>query len=40
VTHLYVGSKAHWEKIGNTGIQYEEMPSLDALIKELLQTSR
>lgn len=40
VTHLYVGSKAHWEKIGNSGNQYEEMPSLKALIKELQRTSR
>jgi hypothetical protein len=36
VAHLFVGSKAHWEKISNTGIQYEEMPSLDELNTTLL----
>jgi hypothetical protein len=40
VAHLFVGSKAHWEKISNTGIQYEEMPSLDELINSLQRTSR
>ena len=40
VVHLYVGSKAHWEKINNTGIQYEEMPSLEELNKTLQRTSR
>jgi hypothetical protein len=40
VVHLYVGSKAHWEKISNTGIQYEEMPSLEELNKTLQRTSR
>jgi hypothetical protein len=37
---LFVGSKAHWEKISNNGIQYEEMPSLDELNKTLQRTCR
>jgi hypothetical protein len=40
VAHLFVGSKATWENISNTGIQYEEMPSLDELNKILQRTSR
>jgi hypothetical protein len=40
VAHLFVGSKAPWENISNTGIQYEEMPSLDELSKILQRTSR
>jgi len=40
VAHLYVGSKAHWEEIGNHGSQYDEMPSLGALKKALQRTSR
>jgi len=39
VAHLYVGSKAHWEKIFNTGRQYEEMPSIEELNKALQWTS-
>jgi hypothetical protein len=39
VAHLFVSSKAHWEKISNTGVQYEEMPSLEVLNKELQRPS-
>jgi len=35
VVHLYTQSKACWEEINSTGIQYEEMPDLETLDKIL-----
>lgn len=40
VAHLFVGSKAHWEKICNSGTQHEEMPDLEALNKALQPTQK
>ena len=40
VAHLHVGSKASWETISNSGTHYEEMPSIEALIQAMQQTSR
>ncbi|WDE08197.1 GFA family protein [Thalassomonas viridans] len=28
VAHLFVGSKCHWDIIGDSGAQYEEMPDM------------
>jgi hypothetical protein len=34
--HLYVGSKAHWDEIGDSGTQHPEMPDMDTL-NDILQ---
>lgn len=39
VAHLYTHSKASWEEIPNSGQQFEEMPSLDALVRALQRTT-
>lgn len=33
--HLHVGSKASWDVIGSNGVQYQEAPDLESLLKLL-----
>jgi hypothetical protein len=33
--HLYVGSKASWDVIGSNGVQFQEAPDLESLLKVL-----
>lgn len=39
VAHLHTNSKAAWEQICGSGVQYEEMLDLETLIKALQRTS-
>ena len=38
--HLYVGSKASWDAIASKGVQYQEAPDLNSLLKVLQQNER
>lgn len=38
--HLHVGSKASWDAILPNGLQYQEAPDLDSLLKVLLKNGR
>lgn len=40
VAHLFVGSKATWDKICNNGEQFEKMPDMESLNKILQQKRR
>lgn len=40
VVHIYTQSKARWEEICSTGVQYEEMPDLDTLFEMLHKSNR
>ncbi len=33
--HLYVGSKASWDAVASSGLQYQESPDLENLVKAL-----
>jgi len=35
VAHLYVGSKASWDHVGQPGVQYDAMPELQLVIDAL-----
>lgn len=37
--HLFVGSKAHWDIIGDEGVQHTAMPDIETLNKALQRTS-
>lgn len=37
VVHIYVGSKAHWDHIGQPGTQHETMPDLQSLVQSLYE---
>lgn len=40
VAHLFVNSKASWDKIGDNGTQFEEMPDMETLNKVLQRDGR
>lgn len=35
--HLHVGSKASWDEVASNGVQYQEAPDLESLLKVLQQ---
>ncbi|MBT9538501.1 GFA family protein [Thiobacillus sp.] len=37
--HLHVGSKASWDVIASSGVQYREAPDLDSLLKVLRENA-
>lgn len=37
--HLFVGSKASWDEIGDSGEQYTEMPAMSVLDSKLQNKS-
>ncbi|MDP2031076.1 MAG: GFA family protein [Thiobacillus sp.] len=37
--HLHVGSKASWDVVGSSGVQYQEAPNLESLLKVLRQNA-
>ena len=37
--HLHVGSKASWDVVGSSGVQYQEAPDLESLLKVLRQNA-
>ncbi|KGJ89424.1 GFA family protein [Thalassotalea sp. ND16A] len=39
-SHIFVGSKAHWDIIGDDGVQHTEMPDIETLNKALQRVSR
>lgn len=37
--HLHVGSKASWDAVGSSGVQYQEAPDLESLLAVLRQNA-
>ena len=37
--HLHVGSKASWDAVASSGVQYQEAPDLESLLKVLRQNA-